>query len=423
MTYKQKRTIMKKRLQAIIALTLLTYVAAFAQTFSLVDSYPAEGGRMKTLHGQTLTWSFNEDVKKVIFYVHNATTDKQITMKMIDAADAKKDFSYYFDPSVGNSDIYSLPYSHEIEIRWTAYYSYNSSFSNKKAGEGTIHITGDDENAKTLSTTVQFQSITPSPNGIVLSDNDGTMTDIPVVLTFSDAVASATAWIAIAQSKCRNLTVSINGNTVSLNIPTESASGAGTCSLFVQAKDAEGHIIGDREGTVNPIDGYLQFSYLSEIGLPSPQLTENGRELNELSSLQFVHTSPLSMNNDISAGWKNIKILNSNGDVVASEFTAGQFRNSGNNTVVLTLSTPITDNDMYTIEVPYGSFIMGEEYTATKNKSAVYHVTVGSATNINMLTGGKTDSNQNYYNTAGQRVAKDAKGILINNGRKVWQNK
>lgn len=401
----------------IITLLLLTSLATFAQSFALVDSYPSEGSSLTNLHGETLKFSFNEGVKKVIFYVHNVTANKQITSKMIDASAATKDLSYYFDPSVGNSDIYALPAGNQIEIRWTAYYSYNSSFSNNKAGEGTIHIMGNDANAKVLSSTVQFVSITPNPNSMVLSDSDGA-SSIPVTLSFNNTVASADAWIAISQGERKNLKVTIDDSTVTISIPTNAASGGGTCTLFVQARDAAYNIIGDREGTVSPIDGSLQFSYLSEIGLPLAQLRENGKELNEMASLVFTHTSSISLNNDISSGFRNIKIIDHTGTVVATGFSAGQFSNDSKTSLSLQLSTPIIANDKYTIEVPYGCFIMGEETNATKNKSAVYSVIVGSATDIANTVAGESATNTPVYNPLGQRLTGSAKGILIKNGKK-----
>lgn len=49
--------------------------------------------------------------------------------------------------------------------------------------------------------------------------------------------------------------------------------------------------------------------------------------------------------------------------------------------------------------------------------------TTSGATGISDLTADKADANAPVYNLAGQRVSKDTKGILIQNGKKFINNK
>lgn len=66
-------------------------------------------------------------------------------------------------------------------------------------------------------------------------------------------------------------------------------------------------------------------------------------------------------------------------------------------------------------------------YNISNNKSAVLHnVTIlhsSDGSGISIITTEKEDANAPVYNLAGQRVSKDAKGILIQNGKKFINNK
>lgn len=58
--------------------------------------------------------------------------------------------------------------------------------------------------------------------------------------------------------------------------------------------------------------------------------------------------------------------------------------------------------------------------TGTKLGCFGFKYTKGSSTGIDGITSNETvNENAPVYNLAGQRVSKDAKGILIQNGRKV----
>lgn len=356
-----------------------------AQAFALVESYPAVDQKIKTLSGETFKFVFNEPVKRVNFTVVDNTTGEGVTMKMIDVAEASTTVEYYFDPTVGNQAIYALSPAHEYSVEWTAYYSYNSMMSNKKAGEGSIKIIGDDENAAIISPNVEFVSIDHDPDTFVFNDADGSIDHIDVKLTFQGEgiVNSVEAWVQAAQmdNRPQTATISEDGKTVTVTVSTADVAGSGACSLFVRAKDADGHIIGAPGEAVNPNNGYLQFSYASEIGLPAPTLVNAGQTVAQISELQFVNTAGISLNMDASGTWSQIQVVDKFGNVIETNFKEAQFVGTGGGnesytTMTLTLSDPIIAGGQYAVVLPYAAFVLGQEQSATLNGSKTYTITV-----------------------------------------------
>lgn len=354
-----------------------------ADEFALVESYPVADQKLKNLYGETFKFVFNEPVKRVDFKVMDNTTGEAVTSKQASVAEASTTIEYTFDS--GSASMYALSPAHEYSVEWTAYYYYNSMMSNEKAGEGSITIIGDDEDAPILSPNVEFVSIDHDPNTYVFSNNGGQTESVDLKLTFQGEgiVNSVEAWVQAAQMSTRpqQASISEDGKTVTVTVSLADAAGSGACAVFVRAKDADGHIIGGANEPVNPNNGYLQFSYASEIGLPAPSLVQNGQTVAQISELQFKNTEGISLNMDNSGKWNEIQILDESGAIVASGFGEWQFEGSGGGdesytTMTLTLSDPIVMGGQYSVVLPYAAFVLGQEQSATLNGSKTYTITV-----------------------------------------------
>lgn len=407
---------MKRYLISLFAL-LMVVAANAADNFALLESYPVDGTKLKTLSGATFKWKFSDDVRKVIFYVFNTTLNEQITMKMIDSSTPTKEMTYYFDPSVGDQSIYAMHSSHNFEVRWTAYYSYNSMRSNVVAGEGSIKMKGDDPKAPIISPDVMFESVTPSESSLVISDN-GSADHTDITLSFSGTVGSVEAWTVFKQSDVKKLDASIKDAknvVVSLN---HAYGGSGSYTVFVRAKDTAGHIIGSKTQNVSPVNGSLQFTYLSEIGLPSPKLAEASEGVSQLTKLTFTYSIGVSLNLNNGAGWKDIVIKDASGNVVVGDVKSEQFVLSGKS-MVLNLVSPITKNGKYTVVLPYASFVLGQEYSSYMNKSTTYEVVVDGTNGIETVNGDEQKS-QRMFDLSGRPVnSVPNHGVVIRNGVKV----
>lgn len=358
-------------------------VVAETQEFALVESYPVADQKLKNLYGETFKFVFNEPVKRVDFKVMDNTTGEAVTTKQASVAEASTTIEYTFDS--GSASMYALSPAHEYSVEWTAYYYYNSMMSNEKAGEGSIKIIGDDENAAIISPNVEFVSIDHDPDTFVFNDADGSIDHIDIKLTFQGEgiVNSVEAWVQAAQmdNRPQTATISEDGKTVTVSVSTADVAGSGACSLFVRAKDADGHIIGAPGEAVNPNNGYLQFSYASEIGLPAPTLVNAGQTVAQISELQFVNTAGISLNMDASGTWSQIQVVDKFGNVIETNFKEAQFVGTGGGnesytTMTLTLSNPIIAGGQYAVVLPYAAFVLGQEQSATLNGSKTYTITV-----------------------------------------------
>ena len=277
----------------------------------------------------------------------------------------------------------------------------------------TYYIVGTTEGAPELSEIV-FISVNPDTDEVLTGATD-------VELTFSAIPASVEAWASHGIGSRVNLDATIEANVIRIKL-TEEVMDGGLVSLFVRAKDAEGNIIGDGDNTVNPENGYLQFEWSTTVGLPTPELVEDGQTITELATLSFTYAAGIGLNYNTGYNWMNIEVINAEGIIVATNFTENQFAGSGEGsesytTITLTLDEPITAAGKYTVVLPYGSFFLGQEYDAYLNAAAEYTVTVGSATAIETI--GNDKAGNAAYNLAGQRVNANQKGIIIRDGKKV----
>lgn len=254
-----------------------------------------------------------------------------------------------------------------------------SSFSGQTLYEYNYLVNGTNKNVPVLSLVSEFESVSPTED-FVLTGVTGTNT---IDVRFKgEAPASATAWATVGQGSRVNLTTTISGQAVKVTVPN-SAIAQGVLVLFVQAKDSEGHIIGGGDQSVNPDNGALSFSWLAEVGLEQPRMLEANTTVDELKTVTFMASDILSLdegqlvtiNGAVKRRYQTLQIMDKLGNVIVSEVTADQYEQVGNN-ITLTLKSGIVEAGEYTIVLPYGAFLIGEEMQAASNASGTYVVTV-----------------------------------------------
>lgn len=294
-------------------------------------------------------------------------------------ADMTKGEGYYYCEMPRT---YGMAAGHDYKIHvW--FRNSQSSFSGQTIYEYNFLVKGTNKNVPVLSTVSEYESVSPTED-FVLTGVTGTNT---IEVRFKgEAPASATAWAIVGQGNKQSLTTEIVGNTVKVTVPN-SAIAQGVLSLFVQAKDAEGHVIGggsDMKQSVNPDNGSLSWSWASEVGLEMPQMLEANTTVDELKTVTFKASDILSLDEGqlVKVGegqyirrYNQLQVMDKLGNVIVSEVSADQYEQIGNN-IVLTLKEGIIEAGEYTVVLPYGAFLIGEEHAAASNASGTYVVTV-----------------------------------------------
>lgn len=193
---------------------------------------------------------------------------------------------------------------------------------------------------------------------------------------------------------------------------------------FGDADYIEGNASGVLSGNSNPDLNYT-FT-VSEVLKPIIVTPASGEQIESLSTLKFENVTGFEYA-------KEILVKNSKGETVAT-ITSDQAEAiyDENNPwgdplyITVTLATPITEADDYTIEIPEGFFYVGSSYDNAEAMTLTYHVT-GKGTNVDQIT---TENNNivTVYTLNGLLIAKDSepailktldKGIYIVNGKKM----
>lgn len=237
-----------------------------------------------------------------------------------------------------------------------------SSFTSNVLYEYNFLIFGINGNVSTYST-VALTSITPDPDVIIREAT-------PVItLTFSDAIASILVTAVLGQLSSETLdtecVTTTDHKTWQIAVP-EGIINKGALSLNVVAIDQEGCRVTDHEyGVGTPENCYLQFGWASTIGLPTPQLLEDGTNVEAITQLHFAYEG-IGLNQDNrTATWQNITIEDGNGPcnllLTADMFTTTGDASVGATQLILTLPTPLTEPGLYTITVPAYAFMLGHD--------------------------------------------------------------
>lgn len=273
---------------------------------------------------------------------------------------------------------YGMVAGHNYAIH-TWFKNKASQLSGQILYEYNFLVKGTNNDVPVLSTVSFYESVSPTED-FVLTGVTGTNT---IDVRFKgEAPASATAWATVGQGSRVNLTTTISGQTVKVTVPN-SAIAQGVLVLFVQAKDSEGHIIGGGDQSVNPDNGALSFSWLAEVGLEQPRMLEANTTVDELKTVTFKASDILSLdegqlvtiNGAVKRRYQTLQVMDKLGNVIVSEVTADQYEQVGND-ITLTLKSGIVEAGEYTIVLPYGAFLIGEEMQAASNASGTYVVTV-----------------------------------------------
>lgn len=155
----------------------------------------------------------------------------------------------------------------------------------------------------------------------------------------------------------------------------------GALSLNIAALDANGDYVYDADLSVGtPASSYMSFSWTTSVGLPAPQLAENGKELDEVTSITFTYAEGIGLNqNKGTATWENIKI-SKDGIGLNYQFREDMFSVSGNESVGgtnLTLTFPSAlKPGIYTVRVPAMAFMLGSDNSNYYNGDCEFTFTV-----------------------------------------------
>ena len=112
-------------------------------------------------------------------------------------------------------------------------------------------------------------------------------------------------------------------------------------------------------------------------------MLEANTTVDELKTVTFKASDILSLdegqlvtiNGAVKRRYQTLQVMDKLGNVIVSEVTADQYEQVDNN-ITLTLKSGIVEAGEYTIVLPYGAFLIGEEMQAASNASGTYVVTV-----------------------------------------------
>lgn len=245
--------------------------------------------------------------------------------------------------------------------------------------------------------TIKLASVSPAENEII-TDKEPVIT-----FTFDAPIASLTSTVNQSQM----VTPSIPAENISSNedktvwtvkVPESfmSYSGiGGALSLNIAALDANGDYVYDADFSVGtPENSYMSFDWATTVGLPTPELAENGKELDEVTSITFTYEG-IGLNQDkTTATWQNIEVIKDGIDL-NYEFTEDMFAVSGNESVggtKLTLTFPSAlKAGSYVVRVPAMAFMLGHDNSNYANGAAEYTFTVKGSVPEIALNITKTD--------------------------------
>lgn len=347
------------------SITIGSDVIELSETEAIeLENYPA-GAVIKVMVS-------DEAIKMARYEILDKTTDEIYKS----FADMTKGDGFYYCEMPRE---YGMAAGHEYAIHvW--FRNSMSSFSGQTLYEYNFLVNGTNKNVPVLSVVSEYESVAPTEDFVLTGVTGYNTIDVRFK---GEAPASATAWSTLEQGIRMNLSTEIVGNTVKVTVPNNAIS-HGVLVLFVQAKDAEGHIIGGGDQSVNPNNGALSWSWSSEVGCEMPQMLEAGTTVDELKTVTFKASDVLSLHEGqlVKVGegeyirrYNQLQVMDKLGNVIVGSVTASQYSESGNN-IVLTLNEGIIEAGEYTIVLPYGAFLIGEEYAAASNASGTYVVTV-----------------------------------------------
>lgn len=387
----------------IATITIGNTVYKLSETNAIdLESYPS--GAVFTI---TLA---DEAIKKVTYEIIDHTTDE--ILKSI--ADLTKGDEGQWTATMPRT--YQMVAGHQYYVHVVARDGM-SSFTSNVLHEYNFLVNGTNENVATYST-VKVASIDPSENTII--------TDAaPVItITFTEAIASLQVTAVLGQMSsaaipASNITTTDN-IAWTVNVPKGMISD-GTLSLNFVAIDNQGNRVTDAANGVGlPENCYIHYGWATTVGLPTPQLTENGKTLQAIEALHFTYEG-IGLNQDnATATWNQITISCQGVDVELN-LTEQMFSVSGDDSVggtmlTLTLAEPIKVSGVYTIHVPAYAFMLGHDQANFYSGECTFTVTVDAPSGIATLVAGQQGA---AYQLNGTKADRITSGLYIINGHKI----
>lgn len=293
-----------------------------------------------------------------------------------------------------------------------------SSFTSQVLYEYNFLVNGTNANVAVYSD-VTVLSITPGTNEVI-------RTATPVItITFSEPIASVKVKAILGQMDWQNLSAdcvtTTDNQTWQIAVPAGIITG-GALSLDITAIDNAGHRVTDPQaGVGSPETCYLQYGWLSTVGLPVPELAEDGATLSAIEALHFSYAG-IGLNQDnATATWQQITITR-DGEPVALEITADLFSVSGDASVggtelTLTLPEALTAAGTYTITVPAFAFMLGHDNANFYSGDCQYTVCISGTTGIEAVEAARQGA---AYTLSGVRAnSLQAGSIYVVGGQKV----
>lgn len=230
---------------------------------------------------------------------------------------------------------------------------------------------------------IKLASVSPAESEII-TDNEPVIT-----FTFDAPIASLTSSVNQAQMftpaiPAENITSNEDKTVWTVKVPESYMSYdgiGGALSLKIAALDANGDYVYDENLSVGtPANSYMSFSWTTTVGLPAPKLAENGKELDEVTSITFTYADGIGLNqNTTTATWEKITI-SKDGIGLNYQFREDMFSVSGNESVggtnlTITFASPLKPG-FYTVRVPAMAFMLGSDNANYVNGAAEYTFTV-----------------------------------------------
>lgn len=266
---------------------------------------------------------------------------------------------------------YDLAAGHEYSIHVMAFNGM-SSFTSKMIYEYNFLVNGT-ANVATYSS-VKVASITPGEDVLI------TEAEPVITIAFTEAIASLKVTAILGQMMANeipaaNITTEDN-ITWTVNVPAWAIVDGSLSLDFVAIDKAGNRVTDEKNGVGLPESCYINYGWSCTTGLPTPQLAENGKELETITSLTFQYDG-IGLNEDnATATWKDIVILK-DGEPMNVTIEASQFEVKGEdagNALVWTL--PVTlYKGVYTIKVPARAFMLGHDQLNWYNGECEFTVT------------------------------------------------
>lgn len=274
---------------------------------------------------------------------------------------------------------YDLANGHAYEARFKEYNVRNGISAKTPTATHNYKFAGTANVA--VYSTVKMLSYSPSTN---TSFDD---LDIPVTLTFSEAIASLSVKAVLGQMSSVNVpaaNITTEDNITWKVKITEDYINEGSLQLNFYATDKEGNRLTDpQNGVGTPETCYINLGWASVIGLPTPTLVQNNKTVQApFSVLQFMYDG-IGVNQDnTTSTLKDIK-LERDGKDIPMTITESMFTILGKDAgsqMDFTLPEPLAINGEYTLTLPARAFMLGHDNSNYYNGPATYKFTVAGGT-------------------------------------------